>query len=617
MRKGNLALLLVLVMVSGAIAGCTGGNGGGSSGTQGPSETTGSPPVPHGGSNEGTGSGVSTWQTPWDAYSPVRLGGSDYHITSVHYTYTAGYGGGSKYTFDVEKERGYALIHVYASENGAKKDLGAFKVFAYHGRLTPIDNGTMPAVEYWVFVKGRTKETDSYFLAPSLNFGALMGGNVVGMEIVSGSKRYFWSNPAAIGMYDKMPYQEGDLDGVFSSAESGLATIWMAVMSSGLWTGLENHDLTKPGRYDWSGMGVSYHYRIEPDGTAAFDGKSFRVADVEWSYTVMGVSATGKGKIAPTLPIPLKFEGTFASPSQGTKTWSRFELRDIRLSENFGSLSYHGLTPTATQSQGQSQTQTQTSAQGSGSTNWRLGWDASKPVVISGSRYLVKEVTFRVEYKKGDNVFRMNITKGYREARLNGKKVYLLYANVGIGGREYTFRVYIKPGYLNEYTSGILWVPQVYDMVGGPDVIKVDITGPGCHYSLGEDGSMEGDYNCGRISNDFQDYNMVWSFPTGFYGGLYGDVLTYVTLGGNGRGYTVEQDGSADLAGMKFGLYKVTWSGQVQNVGVQANGVTYVAPQLPFPVKVEAAISEPGGAGRYMKVELVGLKLERTDSGKT
>jgi hypothetical protein len=610
MKKSAFTLLIALLLVFSVLAaGCIGG-GGNSTTDQGTSES----PSPSTGSQTSEETGTATWQTPWESYSPVNLGGKDYYITRVEYTYTASSGDGPKNSFEVVKERGYAQIHVYASENGNRKDLGTFRVFAYHGRLTPVNNNSLSPVEYWIFVKERTKDTDEFFLAPVLNFGALTSGNVVEMEIVSGSSRFFWSNPAAIGKYGEMPYQEGDMNDVLSAADPTLGMIWVAVVSSGIWTGLEDHDLSKPDQYDWSGMGISYHYKVTPDGTVTFDGKSFRTADVEWSYSIMGISATGKGKIAPALPIPVHFEGTFANPAQGFSTWSKFELKDLKLSESFGSLTYNGLTPTQTQTETQTGTQTETTtstpSQGL-SNNWQLAWDASEPITINGQSYIVKEVTFRVEYRKGDNVFHMNITKGYREATLDGEKVYLLYANVSIDGKKYTFRVYIDPGYLGDYTSGDLWVPQVYDMMSASDFIKEEVTGPNCHYVVDSEGNAEGDNNCGYISDEFQDYNMVWSMYTGFYGGIYGDVVSYVSLTHDGNGYTVEKDGSVSLAGMNFDLYKVTWSGRIQNVEVPANGVTYVAPQLPFPVKVEAAISEMGGQGRYTKVELVGLKLER------
>lgn len=625
MRAKSLTLFVVLVLVFSVVAaGCIGGGGSTATSSQETSESqssgghggqsSSSSSSQHGGTTSESQTPVATWQSPWESYNPVELGGKTYYITHVEYTYTASYNDGAKYTFDVMKERGYAQIHVYTSENGNKKDLGVFNVFAYHGRLTPVNNNTLPGLEYWIFVKDRTKDTDVYFLAPILNFGALISGNVVEVEIVSGSERYFWSNPAALGMYDKMPYQEGDLNDVFSSLDEGIGTIWAAVVSSGIWTGVENYDLTEPGQYDWNGMGISYHYKISPDGTVTFNGRTFKTAEVEWSYGLGGVTATGKGKIAPELPIPISFEGTFANPMEGFNTWSKFELKDLKLSEGFGTLQYSGLTPTQTQTQTQTETQTQTTTTTSTpqglSTNWQLAWDASEPIEINGESYVIKEVAFKVEYKKGDSTFHMNITKGYREVQLNGENVYLLYANLSVNGEEYTYRVYVRQDSLGEYTSGILWVPQVYDMTNGPDFIKIEITGPGCHYTADENGNVEGDYNCGYISDDFQDYNMVWSLHTGFYGGIYGDVVSYVTLTNNGQGYTVEKDGKVGLAGIEFDLYKVTWSGLIENVDVPANGVTYVAPQLPFPVKVEAAISEMGAGGCYVKVELTDLKLE-------
>ncbi|MCD6558547.1 MAG: hypothetical protein J7K57_01515, partial [Palaeococcus sp.] len=105
-------------------------------------------------------------------------------------------------------------------------------------------------------------------------------------------------------------------------------------------------------------------------------------------------------------------------------------------------------------------------------------------------------------------------------------------------------------------------------------------------------------------------YNMIWSYPTGFYGGIYGDVLTYVTLTSNGQGYTVEPGDDVSLAGMDFKTYKVTWSGVVQGGLAQANGETVVAPELPFPVEVTASLAMPGDGSIYVHAKLIDIKLE-------
>ena len=637
MQTKSLSLFIVLILLlSIAAAGCIGGEGGGTTSSQSPegsqasSSSTGSGATTSSSSEHTTteSSGITettapsetntehaSWTNPWDAHNPVKVNGRDYYITSILYTLSISYNNGPKQSFEIRKERGYAQIHVYADNNGQKEDLGTFQVFAYHGKIAPLDNTSLYTLEYWIFVKEQTEEADLYFLAPVLDFSAMYSGKVVAVDIVNGPYRYFWSNPAALGMYDKMPYQEGDLSDALSDIDPTMYSVWMGVIGSSLWTGLEEHDLLTPGQYDWSGMGVSYHYKITPNGEVTFDDKSFRVADVEWSYSFMGVSASGKGKIAPALPIPVEFEGTFGGPAVEIPGWARFKLEDLKLSESIGSLSYEGLTPTETQTQSESQSPTQTTTTTSQvqtlSDNWQLAWDASKPITINGKDYIVKEVTFDADYHvSGGSHVRMLIRKGYHETKLNGEDVYALYAILNIGGETYNYTVYVEPNYLEEYTSGILWVPQVYDMINGPDFVKLEITGPSCHYVMDEQGNIEGDSGCGYISDDFQQYNMILSYPTGFYGGIYGDVLTYVTLTSNGQGYTVEPGDDVSIAGMDFKTYKVIWNGVVQGGLAQANGGTIVAPELPFPVEVTASVSMPGMGGWYIHMKLTDIELE-------
>lgn len=124
--------------------------------------------------------------------------------------------------------------------------------------------------------------------------------------------------------------------------------IWMVAVGSGLWTGIEEHDLTRLGQYDWSYMGMNYHYKVSPDGIVTFDGKSFRVADVQWSYSIMGVSATDKGQIAPAPPIPVEFEGTFDGVAVQIQPGTNSSLRILnfrRTLESFPTVVSHQRNP--------------------------------------------------------------------------------------------------------------------------------------------------------------------------------------------------------------------------------------------------------------------------------
>lgn len=247
------------------------------------------------------------------------------------------------------------------------------------------------------------------------------------------------------------------------------------------------------------------------------------------------------------------------------------------------------------------------------SENWKLGWDASRPIVVGGRRYLVREVVFTVDYDVSGERGHLVVRKGLREGSLGGRSVYVLYAHLDVGGEEYRYTVYVDPDYLEDYTGGVLWVPSVFDMINGEGILRLEIVGPDCYYLMDEAGNIEGNTSCGTtgMSEGFQKYNTVWSFPTGFYGGIYSDVLTWVTLTESGKGYTVERGETVDLAGMKFETYDVRWSGEVQSGLAQAQGRTVVAPELPFPVEVEAVLKVSPGEEYRFHVRLTDLKLRQ------
>ncbi len=610
MRGRILVPLLTLILISGVLtSGCLGGNTSQSE-TYSESSQSGGTPTSAGGT-PGGGKSEITWQAPWNAYNPVQIDGESYYITYLKYTLTIKGSEGER-SYEVIKQRGYVKAHIYSDENG-KKDLGEYNLFAYYGKITPLNDPDMKgSFEYLILIKERTQDSDGYFLTPFPDFGAMTSGTTAVIEASYWGNYFYWSNPGAIGKYSEPPYTEGDLDTLMGAVPGTALQGWAVMVGSAVWTGLEDHDLSKPDEYSFSFMGLGYSYKVNPAGTVTFDGKSFMVSNVEWSWAMGNVRGGGKAKIAPALPVPVESEGTF-SHMGGESYYSKVSVEEVKFSKEFGGINV-GIEQipsgesTGTSTQTETQTETSTPKL---SDNWKLGWDASKPISINGKEYLVKEVAFDVDYKlSGGEKRHFVITKGYREDELNGRSVYLLYAKVEISGETYEYRVYVEPGYLDEYTSGILWIPAVYDLINGPDFVKVEITGPSCHYSMDEEGNFEGDMSCGMISEDFGKYNMVWSYPTGFYGGIYGDVLTYVTLTENGNGYTVEAGDSVSMAGMTFDTYKVTWNGLVQGGLAQGNGETVVAPELPFPVDVTASLTMPGAGGLYIHARLVDLKIE-------
>ena len=605
MRKAELALLFsILLLASVVSSGCLGGGNGTGTGT--PSVVTTESP-----STTETGAAPATWGTPWDAYHPLKLDGKSYYVTYIGYTFTVKTPDGEK-TYDVEKRRGYIRAHVYADENGEMKDLGEFNLFAYYGKITPKE-GSNATFEYLVAVKERTEDTDQYFLQPLPNLGALATGTGVLIEARSNTGYFFWSNPAAIGQYSELPYTEGDLGELLEGLGNYIVQGWVAMMGSGAWSGLEGHDLMKKDEYSFSFMGMAYSYKIEPDGSVTLDGKRFRVSKVEWTYSLGGTNMQGKATISPALPVPIEMEGTFVSMSQGAKMYSKLKIEDIKLEEKIGGMHVAIEKPTSsgteteTETETETSTETQTETPSSGSSeNWKLAWDASKPLKINGESYVLTGITYDITYRMAGREVHYTMERGYEKTD-DGYKAYAIVRMDD--SSTYRFEVYFSPDELEEYTGWVLWMPSTLQLTESNSPEKVIIEGPSCSYSLDEEsGEMNGDISCGAEIRE-SPFDGIWDLFNGFAGGIYGDVVEVTSLSGSGEGYTVQPAGSVKLAGIDFPVYRVKWSGSL--IGMSANGETVVSPELPIPVGITASIAYPGQA-LYVHVKVTDLRLEKS-----
>lgn len=207
---------------------------------------------------------------------------------------------------------------------------------------------------------------------------------------------------------------------------------------------------------------------------------------------------------------------------------------------------------------------------------------------IDGKDYILKEVTYEVTYKTQGGEVHYTMERGYNETD-NG---YVAYAVVRMNdGSTYRFEVYTN--IIEEYTGWVLWIPSVFELIeSGSSFEKYTVQGPDCGYTFGE-GGISGDMYCGgEITNS--PFDLIWDVYNGFAGGIYGDVVYVADLSSNGNGYTVQKDGSMDLAGMTFEKYVIQWSGLLQG-SVKANGKTALVPELPIPVEIEASLSLPKG----------------------
>ncbi len=629
MRRGRFlaGFLLVAVLLLGVVAsGCIGSGGGGSTtSTSGSSESASSTQSSsHSGgtstqSSTGGGSGSSStttsaagseYWTPWNSTVKVAVNGKDYWITYVRYRVSVSGSEGSG-TYEIEKSRGYNTIHLYASgSDGEKKDLGDVKVFEYWGRITPVqDQELQYPVEYRIWVKNFSPATDQYFLAPMPNFMALMQGSVVGMEVNYGDSHYIWTNPASFGHYSEMPYTEGDSDLIGTLGGVPVYAYWMSMVMVPLWGDISKRDMRTGGSYNAGFMGIGYSYRITPDGTAHIGEYSFWTANVEWSWSVGAVRGNGSARIAPELPVPIRIEGSFAGYTEGGsgQISASLQLEDIKLSKNFGQVeepestwtpAHTKTTTTASTSTTTTQTQTETE-------NWRKNWDASEPVKIGDSEYVIKGITYDITYKTPGGEVHYTMKRGYNETDSG----YLFYAVVTMDdGSVYRFTVRTTSENLVEYTGWVLWMPSAFQLAESDSPDEIDIDGSNCHYSLGDSGP-EGDPSCG-VEITQNPFDQIWDLYNGFAGGIYGDIVTVGDLSSNGNGYTVSPDGTISLAGMNFRLYNVSWSGSFMGA-LPASGYTLVARELPFPVEIVASISGIGGGSLYLHTKITDIKMEK------
>lgn len=606
MRKTGVIVFLILVLLfSVAASGCTGGGGGitKTSNRESEEEYT---------ETESSGGVTSaTWETPWNAYNPIRINGEDYYITYIKYKFTIKTPEGEQ-SYQVEKRRGYIKTHVYAEENGQKKDLGEFNLFAYYGKITPIEGPENATFEYIIAVKERTNDTDEYFLQPLPNFALLGTGSAVMAEVRSGSGYFYWSNPPAVGQYSELPYTEGSLEDVMNAIGPYIFNGWMAMMGSAAWTGLEGRDLMRKDEYTFSFMGLSYHYKISPDGSVELDDKSFRVSEVEWSYSFGGVNMEGKAEIAPSLPVPVETEGNFVDLSSGTKVYSKLKIEDIKLEKTFGGIDVKIEKPTSAGETEESETETdsgtETQTESQISENWERSWDASEPIKIGDSSYILGGVTYDVRYKTPEGEVHYTMKRGYNKT----DDGYVIYAIVKMDdGSTYRFTVYVSPGTIGEYTSGVLWTPSVLQLIESGSPEKVVITGPSCSYTYDESsGEMSGDFSCGAEIRE-SPFDQIWDLDNGFAGGIYGDVVEVNSLTENGEGYTVQKDGTVAYSGMKFDVYVIEWSGSLLGA-IPANGKTAVVPELPIPIEIEASLSGLSGGSLYFHVTLKDVELVRS-----
>ncbi|MFA4668045.1 hypothetical protein QDY65_05915 [Pyrococcus kukulkanii] len=278
-----------------------------------------------------------SWASPWDVSKPVEIDGKKYYITSLKYEYRIRYPGSEEVKeYTVIKERKKTKIEVYGSnfnsESGEieKVKVGEYEVYEYYTKLIPKSGDVL---EVYVWTNGESDVMDMYFTFPVPATMIFAGQNFVAIKLISGDRTYEMYNPAGVGNYNYMPYENGDL-GWFTNSEEveNLYGSFFAVYQFPFWSALEEENLYTPAEESFSYMGISYNYRITPQSTVVVAGHKFRTSKVEWTYSFTGQgSAKGYAVLTSSLPVPLQLEGVFAV--QGQAWYAYMKLLDIGLKE--------------------------------------------------------------------------------------------------------------------------------------------------------------------------------------------------------------------------------------------------------------------------------------------
>ncbi|WP_048151085.1 hypothetical protein [Palaeococcus ferrophilus] len=289
------------------------------------------------------------WEHPWE-YAPINLGGESYLITYYKYDYKVQPNQSSPvYEYIIEKSVEKTKVHVYGQDMQMNKvDLGEQEVYAYTTVVTPVKAENMDdklTITVW-FVSNNSEA----FLYPWdimwMSYVSPMGsgGDFVGMKFEYKGGSFLFMNPAPFqgGLF---PYFEGDQD-TFEELNDDLVNLyigWLATLHMGVWYSWENTNVLVPQSGVWTdGQGHSWQWSTKPDGSATYDGKSFKLVDFQWSYegTVEGVKLQGSGKFSPYLPLLVEGDGHYSYKDEDsgktTVIYAYLKLEDLKLEKVSG-----------------------------------------------------------------------------------------------------------------------------------------------------------------------------------------------------------------------------------------------------------------------------------------
>ncbi len=104
---------------------------------------------------------------------------------------------------------------------------------------------------------------------------------------------------------------------------------WYGFYTFGIWEVIQGGRTCTRRRSSYGAMGYQYNYEIDPpDGTVNLGGKSFRVSNVKWTYSLGNVQGQGEATLAANLPIPIEAKGVFIEQG-GLNVFTHVKVEDI------------------------------------------------------------------------------------------------------------------------------------------------------------------------------------------------------------------------------------------------------------------------------------------------
>jgi len=266
------------------------------------------------------------WSNPWK-YSTVSVNGNKYNVTYYRAYYKIRPNQSSPvYEYILEKSIERTKVYVYGMDmNGNRVDLGEKDVYEYRTVVTPKNAANLRdklVIKVWY-----TRETGDAFVYPweAVWIQYMMGQGAqdfVGLQLEYEGNNLTFTNPLPF-QSNLFPYVEGESNWTsdISTDLSNLWIGWAAITKVGVWAAWVGKNLAIPQSGTWTdAQGHSWEWSIEPDGKATFSGMTFRLVDVQWSYSGSpeGVKIEGRAKIAPGLFLPVETEGTFSFKNENT-----------------------------------------------------------------------------------------------------------------------------------------------------------------------------------------------------------------------------------------------------------------------------------------------------------